>query len=293
MKVLLTGKNGMLAQDLLRRAQDENRWHWIPLSSPELDITNEQQIEAQLQRYRPDVVLNCAAYTRVDQAESEQERAYAVNGGGPGRLAEGCLEHGARLIHVSTDFVFDGFLRLPYDETARPNPQSAYGRSKLEGERNIAAMGGTWSIVRTSWLFGRYGGNFVKTMLRLAAERDELRVVADQIGSPTWTYDLAQGLLQLVRRPHQGLLHYGGLNSCSWYELARFSVERAYQLGMLESLPRIVPIRTKDFPLPAQRPAYSVLDSTRFRQATGHAPMLWQAAVCGFLQDLQDEQDHQ
>jgi dTDP-4-dehydrorhamnose reductase len=212
---------------------------------------------------RPDAVVNCAAWTDVDGAESDEDAATAINGDGAGHVAAAAAEAGAFVVHVSTDYVFAGDATEPYAEADPTGPRTAYGRSKLAGERAVAAAApGAHAIVRTAWLFGPHGKNFVDTILRLGGERDALNVVADQIGSPTFTGHLAQALVTIAETRPNGVLHVAGGGRCSWYELARETFERA---GMAV---RVRPCTTAEYPLPAPRPAFSVLGSSRHDHPT-------------------------
>jgi dTDP-4-dehydrorhamnose reductase len=229
-----------------------------------------------LARGAPEVIINAAAYTAVDQAESEPDVAEAVNGRGTAAVAAAAAELGVPLVHLSTDYVFDGSTTEPYVESAAPNPRSAYGRSKLAGEHAVAeAAPGAHAIVRTSWLFGEHGGNFVATMLRLARERDELTVVDDQVGCPTFTGHLAPALLAIAAARRTGVLHVAGGGGCSWWDLARATFEAAGHDV------RLHPGRTQDLGRPAPRPAWSVLRTER-----ADAPVLpaWQDGLAAYLE---------
>jgi dTDP-4-dehydrorhamnose reductase len=225
----------------------------VALARADLDITDAAAVRSAVAAAKPDAIVNCAAWTDVDGAEGAEAEATAVNGAGAGNVAA-C---GVYTVHVSTDYVFDGTAGDPYAEDSPVAPQSAYGRSKLAGERAVAAAGAEHAIVRSSWLFGVHGGNFVATMLRLGAERDEVTVVDDQIGCPTFTGHLADGLVQVAERRLAGVLHVAGSGACSWYDLAAATFERA---GLDVRLQRG---RTADLGRPAPRPAYSVLGRTR------------------------------
>jgi dTDP-4-dehydrorhamnose reductase len=257
MKILITGAAGMLGKDVARAAAAEGQ-QVCALTHGELDVTDGTAVRAVLDSERPDVVLNCAAWTDVDGAEGHFEEALAVNGTGAGQVAQAAAEVGAWIVHVSSDYVFSGGKQEPYVESDRAEPLSAYGRSKLAGELAVAqAASGRHTIIRSSWLFGTGGPCFPAIILRLAAERDELTVVDDQVGCPTFTGDLADALVRLCAQPLSGLIHLAGGVSCSWFEFAAEIVERA-------GLPcTLVPGRIEDLRRPAPRPAYSVLGTER------------------------------
>jgi dTDP-4-dehydrorhamnose reductase len=258
-KALVTGGNGQLAQSLkdVVNHQDELDVDFQDL--PDLDITNKQQLESYFSNNELDYCINCAAYTAVDLAEEQSDLAYAVNAEGPKYLAEVCQKHQVTLIHISTDFVFDGQKRIPYLETDAPNPLSVYGASKLQGERSIQETTEAYFIVRTSWLYSEYGKNFIKTMLSLSETLNEISVVSDQIGSPTYAGDLAEVLTQIVlsSSTNYGVYHYSNSGTISWYD---FAVEIFKQFGKTIE---VKPIKTKDYPTAAKRPKYSVLETTK------------------------------
>ena len=274
-KALVTGGNGQLAQSLkdVVNHQDELDVDFQDL--PDLDITNKQQLESYFLNNELDYCINCAAYTAVDLAEEQSDLAYAVNAEGPKCLAEVCQKHQVTLIHISTDFVFDGQKRIPYLETDAPNPLSVYGASKLQGERNIQDVMDTYFIVRTSWLYSEYGNNFIKTMLRLSETRDEISVVSDQIGSPTHAGDLAEVLIKIVLSSSKayGLYHFSNFGAISWYD---FAVEIFKQFGKTIE---VKPIKTKDSPTAAKRPKYSVLDTTKIKNNFDCTIKDWQESL--------------
>jgi len=251
MRVLVLGAGGMLGHDVVRLAGDDA----VALDRAACDVTDRDAVGAAVERARPDSVLNCAAWTDVDGAEGEPEQALEVNGRGAANVAEAAAEAGARVVYVSTDYVFDGTKREPYLESDPTGPLSSYGRSKLAGEQATAAANSRHFVVRSSWLFGEHGKNFVATML--ASDRDELRVVDDQVGCPTYTAHLAEGILRLVRGEDYGIHHMAGGGQCSWFEFARAIFERA---GLEK---RLEPCTSDEFPRPAPRPAWSVLRSER------------------------------
>lgn len=279
MRVLVTGAAGMLGQAVATAAARLGH-DVVALSRAELDITDAEHVRRIIAAAEPRAVINCAAWTDVDAAEAAEAAATAINGDGAGFVAQACAETGAHLVHVSTDYVFDGSSDRPWVESDPVGPIGAYGRSKLAGEQAVAAAGGSHAIARTAWLFGAGGKNFVDTMLGLAATRDEVSVVTDQVGSPTWTAHLAAGLVELAEREADtGVFHLAGTGACSWYDLTVEVFDRA---GVDC---RVVPTTAAAFQRPAPRPAYSVLDSER------GAPALpsWQDGVAGYLAERMAE----
>jgi dTDP-4-dehydrorhamnose reductase len=277
MKVLVTGAGGMLGQDVVRAAEASGD-EVIALARGDLDVTDERAVAAALSDEPVDAVINCAAWTDVDGAESDPDGADAVNALGAEHIAQAAAHSGTRLVHVSTDYVFDGDRSADepaYVESDVPGPRSVYGASKLAGEEAVTAAGGSHAIVRSSWLFGVGGSNFVATMLALGEERDEVSVVDDQIGCPTATAHLAPALLALARdEDAQGLFHVAGAGRCSWHELA---VETFRQARIAC---RVLPCSTAEMPRPAPRPPFSALVSER-----DDAPLLppWQEGLTTYL----------
>jgi len=273
MRLLVTGAGGMLGRAVGRAAAARGH-DVLGLARADLDVTDRAAVDRAVRAAGPDAVVHCAAWTDVDGAEADEATALAVNGAGAGHVARAAAAAGARLIHLSTDYVFDGRKGEPYVEDDPTGPLSAYGRSKLVGERAVAEAAPDHAIVRTAWLFGVGGRNFVDTVLRLAAERDELRVVADQVGSPTWVGHLARALLDLAEGDARGVFHITAAGTCSWYDLATEAFARA---GVAC---RAVPTTSADFPRPAHRPALSALRSTR-----PEAPVLppWQEGLARHL----------
>lgn len=300
-RLALIGANGMLARKVLAAAPANIEVAGFDL--PGFDITRPEQVRAALLPLRPDLIINCAAYTAVDQCEADGSVAMAVNGDAVATLASVAGECGALLVHVSTDYVFDGRKGSPYVETDPVGPLSVYGRSKLAGEQAIIDSGlERHLIVRTSWLHGPDGKNFVATILRLAGEREELRVVADQVGSPTFTGDLAKAIFHLMaaavspRSPASspqppapglyGIYHFANAGKCSWHEFASAIVEEAKALGVHLALRRIVPIGTEEYPLPAPRPAWSVLSTQRYQTVTGCGVPGWRDGLRRHLLEI-------
>jgi dTDP-4-dehydrorhamnose reductase len=272
--VLIVGGSGQLGRALGETAPPDARLV-IPRRS-ELDLTRGDTIDAELRATRPGVVVNAAAYTAVERAESEPELAHAVNAAGATTLAAAAHRAGARFIHVSTDFVFDGASGRPYRPNDAPAPLGVYGASKLAGERGVtASTGGQALIVRTAWLYGAGGANFVQTMLRRMRE-GPVRVVADQVGTPTWARSLAEALWSAVARPAvRGMHHWTDAGAASWYDFAVAIQEEALASGLLERETTIVPIRTEEYPSRVHRPPYAVLDSRDTQEALDRSPAHW------------------
>ena len=256
MRLVVTGAAGMLGRDVTAAAGDAGH-EARALARADLDITDVAAVRSAVLAHRPDAVINCAAWTDVDGAETAEAQATAVNGAGAGILAAAAKEAGALLVHVSSDYVFDGRAREPYTEDAPTGPEGAYGRSKLAGEHAVAAAGGRHAIVRSAWVFGPHGRNFVDTMRRLGAERDEVAVVDDQVGCPTYTGHLAAALVRIAEQGATGVLHVAGGGQCSWLDLAVATFE---ETGLAC---RVRHQSTAELGRPAPRPAYSVLSSTR------------------------------
>ena len=290
MKVLIVGKNGQLGRELVVRAPQG--WQVTALGSADLDIRNREAVSRVIDELQPELVINGAAYTAVDRAESDPEAAYAINGHGVAYLAEAAKMVGARFIHVSTDFVFDGRNSTPYLPRDRTNPVSVYGASKLEGERLAAAFCGTAALIlRTSWLYGAHGQNFVTTMLKLMAEREVLRIVADQIGTPTWTGGLADAIYAFAEMEASGIQHWSDAGVASWYDFAVAIQEEALAIGLLARVIPVEPIRSEEYPTPARRPAYSVLDKTESWRLLGTPAPHWRVNLRKMLEELKELQD--
>ncbi len=275
MKVLVTGAGGQLGRALVAGVPDGIEI--TAADSRQLDISDRAAVLAFAERERPALVLSAAAYTAVDMAESEQARATAVNDTGVANLVAAAAAVGARVAHVSTDFVFDGTASRAYPPDAPTAPLGVYGATKLAGERHLRAED---LCVRTAWVYAAEGKNFVLTMLRLMAEREELGVVADQIGSPTSADDLAEALWRLALGGHKGTVHYTNSGVASWYDFAVAIRDEAVLLGLLpETAARVRPIATADYPTPAKRPAFSVLDTSSTAKVLGGAPTHWRHAL--------------
>lgn len=260
MRVVITGAGGMLGQALQK--QLSKNYDIIALSREQLDITDYGTVKEYITAHKPDVVINAAAFTNVDGCESEQDKAFLVNAVGPRNLAVICNEINATLVQVSTDYVFDGKGTQPYGEFDKTGPVSVYGKSKLAGEELVRVLMNKFFIVRTAWLFGEGGHNFVRTILRLANEKDYLTVVNDQLGVPTYTQDLARAIGQLISTNFFGIYHITNSEPCSWYEFAREILEQA---GISNT--EVKPIKSYELNRPAPRPSFSVLDNKFWRLA--------------------------
>lgn len=280
MKALVTGVNGQVGKALLKTCPPG--WTCVALDRSTLDLADPAAIARVVAEESPDLVLNAAAYTAVDRAESEPDLAHAINAGAPGAFADALGRSGGRLVHVSTDFVFDGSSSHGYRPEDARNPQSVYGASKAAGE---IAAGEAATVVRTSWVYAAGGANFVRTMLRLMRERDELRVVSDQIGSPTWATGLAQTLWGLAVASQPGIWHHRDAGVASWYDFAVAIAEEAHARGLLARIPAIIPIATSDYPTPARRPAFSVLDVSATRALLGDRHVHWRTNLKTMLEE--------
>lgn len=278
MNILITGSNGQLGSEIKERATKFSNWNFVYKDLPELDITNYQNLEQLAKELSIDTIINCAAYTAVDLAETNQELANAVNMEGARNLAKVAQKFSLKLIHVSTDFVFDGKSNLPYKETTTPNPLSVYGKTKLEGEFAVMSEHPTSVILRTAWLYSSYGTNFLKTMQRLGKDKQELNVIYDQIGTPTFAGDLAASILAIISKLEQGsgnkgIYHYSNEGVASWYDFA-FEIMKLSKLNC-----KVYPIETKQYPTPAPRPAFSVLNKTKVKEAFGIEIPHWKTSL--------------
>ncbi len=278
-KIIVTGANGQLGRELALWTMDTAEI--IGLDRASLDITSLPACRNMFTLHKPDVVIHCAAYTAVDKAESEPDEAFRVNAAATRNVAVAAREVGAKLCYISTDYVFDGKGTAPYNEYDRTNPQTVYGKSKLAGEVMVQTLHDRFFIVRTSWVYGKYGNNFVKTMLKIADERDQLKVVADQWGSPTYTYDLAAFLLELVHTDYFGIYHASNSGICSWHEFAKAIFEDSGRSTHAE------PCTTADFPRPAPRPGYSVMDHSAIRSNGLQTLRPWREALNHYLKDCE------
>lgn len=280
MKVLITGASGQLGFELQRTAPAGIST--VSLGSRECDIGDAAAVAAVLRRESPDIIINAAAYTAVDRAEADQAAAERVNAQGPANLAA----HGIRMLHVSTDFVFDGLQGRPWRTSDVPAPLSVYGRTKLAGEAPVLALGAHGLVLRTSWVYSVHGNNFVKTMLKLMASKPELRVVADQIGAPTWARGLAEALWRCTQLPISGVHHWRDAGAASWYDFAVAIGEEGLSAGLLPAAIPVLPIATKDYPTPARRPGFSLLDCSETWKALGCEPPHWRKHLRQMLREL-------
>ena len=285
MNILVTGCNGQLGTELQKIAKDDNNNHWAFTDVDTLDICDKEAVERCFAIHNIDVCINCAAYTAVDKAEDEPKLAERINALAPQILAENCLKNNALLIHVSTDYVFDGNGKKPYLETDPVNPQSVYGRTKADGEQRIQNSGCNFFIIRTAWLYSAVGKNFVKTMLMLGDTKDEINVVADQKGCPTWAYDLARAIFRLIElngnNPAHEMFHFTNEGQITWYDFATAIME----IGGKHCL--VNPITTDQYPTKAKRPAYSVLDLSKIKNYTGMEIPDWRESLEKCIEELQ------
>ena len=294
MRVLITGALGQVGQELMLSAPAS--WQVSGFGSKELDISDAQKVLDTVQQLQPQLIINAAAYTAVDKAESDMERAYAINQHGTHNLAQAAQSVDCPLLHISTDYVFDGQHNQPYTEHDTAAPNSVYGDSKWQGEQAITAICRKHIILRTSWVFGLHGNNFVKTMLRLGRERDALSIVSDQVGGPTSARSIAQALWQIAQQYQSsgdgpwGTYHFSGAPTCSWYDFAEEIFAQAAALQLITKVPELKPINTHDYPTPAQRPAYSVLDNTKLNEHLNIMQSHWKTELALMLQALKDAQ---
>jgi dTDP-4-dehydrorhamnose reductase len=281
MKALIVGSNGQLGQALQSAAPAHANIIALPRTT--LDISDAQSVLRAAELYRPQVIFNAAAYTAVDKAENDEAQAHAINTTAVTHLAAAAASIDAQLLHVSTDFVFDGKSSHAYAPEDHCNPLSVYGRTKYNGEQ---AAGTSALIVRTGWVYAPTGHNFVRTMLRLMAEREEVRVVVDQIGTPTYAPDLARALWGFAALQARGLYHYSDAGVASWYDFAAAIKEEALDIGLLNSAARLTPVATADYPTPAKRPAFSVLDKSKSWAALGQISPHWRSNLRHMLKAI-------
>jgi dTDP-4-dehydrorhamnose reductase len=278
-KILVTGANGQLGKELKKIAPSFPPFDFIFLSKEDLPIHHFEMVRHYFNTYQPQYCINCAAYTAVDRAEQEKERVFQINGEAVGVLAAICKEHHTQLVHISTDYVFNGTATEPYKEDSPTNPQSVYGASKLEGEKQALQYNPDSIIIRTSWLYSEYGKNFVKTMAKLMKEKEEINVVNDQFGSPTYAADLAEAVMQIISLPEwqAGIYNFSNEGIINWYDFAVAIKE------LIGSNCKINPIPTSQYPAPAKRPAYSVLDKTKIQKTFGIQLKDWKESLATCL----------
>lgn len=284
-KILLIGSTGQVGQELLKTLKPLGEL--VTLTRQQLDLTKYDEITEAITSLKPDTIVNAAAYTAVDKAQSDSDTAMAINQDAPQAMAQAASKIRANLVHISTDYVFDGKNHTPYVEEAATNPLGVYGKSKLLGEEGVRHCD-RYMILRTAWVYGAKGhGNFVKTMLRLGAEREELKVVADQIGSPTWSYDIAEAIANLLKNNvASGIYNFSCSGVASWYDLAVAIFEEAEQLGFPLKIKTVFPITTAQFPTPTERPSYSVLSKGKYIDAIGVYPPHWRDSLRKMLAEL-------
>ena len=286
MNVLVTGAKGQLGQEIKKISliSHQSSAHYkffftdvySELGTDELDITNLNSARSYIKNNKTKFVINCAAYTAVDKAESEPQKAELINKTGPANLAKVCAESDIPLVHISTDFIFNGQKKIPYVETDTTNPLSIYGETKLEGEQEIIKFAKTFIIIRTSWLYSEFGNNFAKTILRLAKEKKEIRIVSDQTGSPTYAEDLASAILEIIPKIQDGtreIFHYSNDGVISWYDFARAILD----IKGIDC--KVIPINTSEYPTAAVRPAYSVLDKTKIKKTFDIKILEWRDSL--------------
>lgn len=293
MNILLVGNKGMLARDLQPRLLKMS-YDVTGIDIDGLDITKTEDVKICINSICPDIVINCAAYTAVDKAEAEPELAFSVNKNGPENLAIACNKSDIPLIHISTDYVFDGNAAKPYEENDQVNPIGVYGKSKWEGEEAVRHCLEKHIIIRTAWLYGVNGNNFVKTMIRLAREKEEIRVVNDQKGCPTWTGNLADALVSIVDQITKdsekiawGSYHYCGDGITSWYDFTKNIIKNARQWDSFK-IKKIIPIPTSEYPTPAKRPMWSAMDCKKLNNNFGIRNRHWEEGLSEMMEELYD-----
>ncbi|MAS03689.1 MAG: dTDP-4-dehydrorhamnose reductase [Ahrensia sp.] len=291
MRIVVTGREGQVARALAECCATRDDIDLVHAARPDFDMTRPETIASQIAFLRPDIVVNAAAYTAVDQAESEPNLAMTINAIAAGEVARGARLRGVPVIQISTDYVFDGTLGRPYRETDPVSPLGVYGRTKLAGEKAVAEANPDHVILRTSWVYSPFGKNFVKTMLRLAETKDEIGVVSDQVGNPTSAFVIAEGVLSVIaglifrdRAAFSGAYHLAGQGSASWYDVACAIFDSAGP--HLDKVPVVKPITTADYPTPAKRPADSRLDTTRFEADFGYQAPDWRMSLSDVLARL-------
>jgi dTDP-4-dehydrorhamnose reductase len=295
MKILLTGSKGQLGQEVEIAGLNAG-WDIISMDLPEIDIAEINNLTRIFSELKPSIVINAAAYTAVDLAETQENTCYAVNLKGPANLAQLCSHYNSRLIHISTDYVFNGKGNRPYQEDDPVSPVNVYGYSKAEGEKAVLSGSGNHIVIRTSWLYGRYGKNFVKTMLRMGQEKKSIRVVNDQYGCPTCAYDLAEAIIVIAQRlvenrsNYSGLYHFCGNSIITWYEFAVSIFQFAGELG-ISDIPVVIPIPTSQFPTAAKRPLYTALDCSKIKKVFEIEFKPWQQSLKNTIHQIINSKD--
>ena len=285
MRVLITGCHGQVGYCLTKQLAKQESNEVLALDKDHLDITNQEAVNATVKEFQPTIIINAAAHTAVDKAEEQVDLSYAINRDGPKFLAQAAQDCGAAILHISTDYVFEGNKLGEYEETDETNPQGVYGKSKLAGEHAVAKACQRHIILRTAWVFGENGNNFVKTMLRLGATRDALSIVRDQFGGPTYAGDIADALIQIATRIEKGdeveygIYHYSGLPHVSWYEFAKSIFDKADEFGITTKKPSLTSITTDQYPTPAKRPSNSRLSTNKINDVFSIKASDWQAAL--------------
>ncbi len=287
MKILITGANGQLGYETQRILQGKGL-NAIGIGRKQLDFSQPERVAEYIAAERADWVINCAAYTQVDKAEEEIELAFRVNRDAAKAVAEGVHHYAGRLLQVSTDFIFDGTQSHPYRENDQANPLGVYGQSKWEGEQAVLEVMPTAIILRTAWVYGVHGNNFVKTILRLASEREELGIIDEQVGSPSSTVDISRAIYALIEKERTGIYHFTNEGVTSWYDFALAAIKEAKLLGFSFKLKRIKPIPTSAYPTAAARPAYSVLSKEKIRGVLDYDIPHWQTSLNAMLQQLKN-----
>ena len=283
--VLVTGAEGQLGRETVLALQSKG-FDVVGLGRKELDFIQPERVSEIVADHKADWVINCAAYTQVDKAEQEQHKARVINGDSAGAVAEGVKSYGGNLVHISTDFVFAGNQSRPYKESDSVNPTNVYGETKLVGEQKVLAILERAIVLRTSWVYGLHGNNFVKTMLRLATERNQLQVVNDQIGTPTWTSDIVDAILALLVKPQSGLFHFSNSGEVSWYDFAVEIIAKGKQLGFPIKTEKVLPIPSSSYPTAARRPAYSVLDKAKIDSVLDYPIPNWSVSLDKMMKGL-------
>ena len=310
MKILITGCKGQLGRELQRQLREEGcvlgplperlqKATVIPVDVEELDITDREAVVAYVRRHQPDTVINCAAFTNVNGCETARDAAFKVNAIGPRNLALACEKVNARLIHISTDYVFG---KEPYNTPCKEDqtgtPTGVYGATKLLGEQKIIATGCKYIIIRTAWLYSEFGKNFCKTMLNLTATKPQLKVVFDQCGTPTYAWDLATAIVTAIKNPVEGIYHYSNEGVCSWFDFTKMIQQIALEVGYYESLPKqgdlevlcdVQPCHSNEFPSPVTRPSYSVLDKTKIKETFGIKVPYWTDSLKKCINNLKQQ----